>query len=86
MPTQKKKRGRPKGSKNKEYTHARSLQIPPECPNCGASSLSNVPGAAKIHKVMAGVINGATFKAVDWQRCRCDKCGQYIIVRTYLLE
>jgi len=81
-----KKRGRPKGSKNKSYGHARSIQIPPACPSCGSRSLTPVPGAPKIRKVLIGKIEGAVFKAVEWQRCRCDGCGQYVVVRTYILE
>ena len=83
--TTSKPKGRPKGSRNKAYSQARSLRIPPACPNCKGLSLSPVPGAPKIRKKLSGEIEGVSFRAVEWQRCRCDQCGQYIMVRTYEL-
>lgn len=76
---EKKKAGRPKGSKNE------SLEIdvlPGECPKCGSTARGVYTGTNR-HLFVSGVMQGRYYTSITFRRCKCAKCGQTRIERTY---
>jgi len=77
-----KKRGRPKGSRNKKYEHA--TEIPAACMSCGSTDLVVVGGNIPVIRKIAGTLStGQQYDRVRWDRKRCKNCGQLIAVRSY---
>lgn len=76
---EKKKAGRPKGSKNE------SLEVdvlPVSCPKCGSTARGVYTGTNR-HLFVSGVHNGVYYTSITWRRCKCAKCGQARIEKTY---
>ncbi len=80
----KRKPGRPKGSKNKTYQPTAALSIPPHCPTCGSTHLAQVKGVKKLTRNTPGEIHGVRYTSIEWVRCQCQVCGQFVVVRHYL--
>ena len=75
----KKKRGRPKGSKNKKRVEA--VSIPAQCPTCKSTDIE-VQRLAQT-RYQRGKINDFKYSQIEYRRCKCRKCGQHLVVRTY---
>jgi len=76
---EKKKAGRPKGSKNE------SIEVdvqPCSCPKCGSTARGVYTGTNR-HMFVSGVYNGVYYTSITWRRCKCAKCGQARIEKTY---
>lgn len=69
-------RGRPKGSRTREYIAVREL--PPKCPKCGSTNLRQIKGA----RVIVREMSGPDYDRVEWRRKQCE-CGQLLQVRTF---
>jgi len=81
----KKKRGRPKGSKNRVYAEA--VEIPASCQMCGSSDLVIIDSNRRLIREIDGVLpNGHRFNRVRWDRKKCKNCGQLVAVRKYYVE
>lgn len=82
MTSKKNRKGRPKGSLNREYELA-TVEIPATCPKCGSASMTQLKGAPPIYRNHSGVLPaGVTYERVRWVRKKCV-CGQMLIVKTY---
>jgi len=80
-----KKRGRPKGSRNKVYSEA--VEIPASCQMCGSTDLHVVKWNKPLIREIAGNLpDGHTYNRVRWDRKKCDNCGQMVAVRSYYTE
>lgn len=78
-----KKPGRPPGSKNREYAHAK--EIPATCPKCGSAELRVVKGARAIDRPhLSGLLpDGTAYRGICWTRKQCSACGQLVSVRKF---
>ena len=74
-----KKRGRPKGSKNKR--HECVAVLPARCVHCDSSELI-VEQTVKTRKIV-GAMNGVKYDTVIWRDCRCKACGRINRYRYY---
>ena len=77
-----KRRGRPKGSKNRDYETVD--QIPAQCTRCFSMKLRIVDGNKPIVREIAGTLpDGTEYDSVRWDRKQCTECQQLIAVRTF---
>lgn len=77
--SEKKKAGRPKGSKSE----SQEVEVlPGECPRCGSTARSVYTGTNK-HMFVSGVFQGRYYTSITWRRCKCAKCGQARVEKTY---
>ena len=75
------KRGRPKGSRNKQREIV--LEIPPACPKCGATDKSTSLPNPIIRDYVAGTVpNHPEVTRVTWRRMRCQ-CGNHWVKQTF---
>ena len=79
--TQKKKPGRPKGSKQQSVT-VEVLVIPTQCPKCGSDQRSNYDNVRTLD--YAGKLNdGREYTSISWKCCYCLDCKQRRIDKHY---
>lgn len=76
---EKKKKGRPKGAKTESVLVD---VLPGICPKCGSTSRTVYLGNNR-HLFVAGEFNGVPYTSITMRRCKCAKCGQTRIERTY---
>lgn len=79
-----KRRGRPKGAKNKDYSE-HVVELPPRCPHCGVSDSAVVVGGSKSppptpHR---GVKGGQAYTHIEKTRMVCNHCGRRYIRYRY---
>lgn len=75
------RKGRPKGSKNKDTTMVSVLRIPATCPNCGSQDIMRRPGAQTRELDRGGEHQGIQYEMIRWTPSQCRKCGQCVTVR-----
>jgi len=76
-------RGRPPGSKNREYLTAHEHKA--RCPKCG--STERRCAGSPTRTAYSGVdSDGHEFTEIRRQRCECVSCGQFFIVVSRLFE
>jgi hypothetical protein len=76
----KRKRGRPKGSKNKNIDPV--LVDPPRCKKCGCTEITTL---RTDRKSLKGIRNGEPFNRITYRRIRCTSCKQVGILRFFEL-
>lgn len=77
-----KKKGRPAGSKNREYVTV--VSVPPGCPSCGGHNLTAVRGSSPRVLHHGGTLpTGEQYTQVRWENKECS-CGQRIIVKSFI--
>jgi uncharacterized protein (UPF0212 family) len=75
----KSKKGRPKGSKSESVVVE---VLPVACPKCGSTARGVYTGTNR-HLFTSGVHDGVEYTSITLRRCRCAKCGQTRIEKTY---
>ena len=76
------RRGRPKGSTNREITEHVCF-IPPRCPHCGETGKSKqIDGSKVIVRKCAGIKEGKPHTHIAWRRMMCA-CGGVFQLREY---
>lgn len=85
MTQQPKKRGRPKGSKNKPLA-GRVVVVPPTCPACGSEAHRVIAGAAPVENATpyAHPTHGLVTRKVIRRR-QCDDCGRVFLEESLTL-
>lgn len=79
--TPKKKRGRPKGSKNITPLGI-VVRIPAVCPSCGSTDIKQRRGARPLVRSVPGTLpGGVAFAGMRWTPSECRSCGQCVTVR-----
>ena len=73
------KKGRPKGAKTESVVVD---VMPATCPKCGSTARGVYVGTNR-HLFTSGVHDGVEYSSITLRRCRCAKCGQTRIERTY---
>ncbi len=76
------KKGRPKGSKNKQYDLVR--EIPAACRMCGSTDLVLVKWNKPLVRRISGKIEGRIYDHVRWDQKVCKNCNQATKVLRYL--
>lgn len=76
-----KKRGRPKGSKNRAKKIA---VVAARCKRCGKSTRGKYFGTPRTI-IARGEFDGKPYNRVTFRRCRCGNCGQVRIEQTFEL-
>jgi len=77
--TFKRKRGRPKGSKNKVLPSA--YEFPVGCPSCESTEYRVISTDRQLQTMVK--IGTTTYNWVTWRRCRCMNCEQIYMRRVY---
>ncbi len=78
------RRGRPPGAKNISYV---TLEVTaPRC-KCGSTDIKPVRGNATTEKKIVGrTRDGHEYDTIQWQRSKCQTCGQCCVIKTFLLK
>lgn len=56
---------------------------PPQCPRCGSTAMTRIPGTRVRVMDYAGEIKGVPYNRITFVRCKCDACDQAIAVKSY---
>lgn len=58
--------------------------LPDRC-RCGSQRMHSIPQSDIRTMAYAGTLpDGYEFSAIQWERKRCDECGQALAIRTFL--
>lgn len=77
---EKRKPGRPKGAKTMDAEVVEVEQT--KCPSCGSTQRSPFFGTPN-HIDASGEHDGLLYSSVTFRRCKCLKCGQVRIEKTF---
>ena len=77
------KRGRPKGSKNNDYTAAVD-EIPAACPHCDSKAITQRPGPVRAVVFDGTAPNGKKYATIEWRRMQCSDCLRTFMKRSYV--
>lgn len=75
-----KPRGRPKGAKTKDAPVVEV--VPTRCPACGSTQRGSYFGTPR-HLKIKGINDGVEYVSITYRRCKCTKCGQLRMEKTY---